>query len=182
MNDMPESAGKKASLLNFLLTISIVVAGFVYVMKAAYSSDPLYFLSSFDSIPSQIELRCHGKTTYLEGSSAEAATITSLVNEQLSDEKRFDPLNLTDATYKYYRTDPDVVTLELIYAEPVRVHLPNMFFKDITSLLIPLEGRYAKSAIVFGLINEHPAGGSLHMNTNRPILDALASSGLCVIQ
>jgi hypothetical protein len=117
----------------------------------------------------------------MDGTSFEAEKIVPLVNEQLSGDKRFDPLNLTPQTYEYYQNDPKAVSLYLVYAEPVRIHLPNMYFTNITALLIPLDGRYASTSIVFGLMKDVPAGGSIHVTTNQPIIDYLASSGLCPI-
>jgi len=181
MADLSVSAGKKASILDFLLTIALVIIGSLYLVVAAYSGDLKWFWPKFNSMPSQVVVLCHGHETRLEGSSVEAQALALLVNGQISGDKRFDSLNLTPPTYDYYRTDPAVVTLELVYAQPVRIHLPNMFFTNITSLLIPLEGRYADSAIIFGLIDGVPAGGSLHVQSNQPVMDHLASSGLCAI-
>jgi hypothetical protein len=176
------SAGKHVSLWGFLLTIVLVVAGAVYTLKAAYSRDPLWFWSGFEAMPSQVVIRCHDRTVILGSASPDTGGIAALVNQQLSGRKRFDPMSLSDATFAYYQTDPGVVTLELIYAEPVRVHLPNMYFTNITSFLIPLEGRYADTAILFGLIDGRPAGGALHVETNQPIVDYLAGATLCIIQ
>jgi hypothetical protein len=173
------SAGKKASLLDFLLTIILAIAGFLYLIMAAYSHDPLWFWPKFSDMPAQIIIRCHGSERTLERNSKEAGEIAALTNDQISGDKRFDILNLTDPTYHYYETDPGVVTLELVYSDPVRIHFPNMFFTNITSLLIPLEGRYASSSIVFGLINGVPAGGSFHMKSNQAIIDYLDRSALC---
>jgi hypothetical protein len=177
--ESPVSAGKKASILNFLLTIGLAIVGFIYLMLAAYSQDPLWFWPKFNALPNQITVRCYGSELKLDGTSAQAQAIALLVNEQISGDKRFDPLNLTAPTYEYYQSDPGVATIELTYAAPVRIHLPNKYFTNITSLLIPLDGRYANSAIVFGLINGKPAGGSIHVTTNQPIIDYLAGSSLC---
>lgn len=181
MADLSVSAGKKASILDFLLTIALVIVGSLYLVVAAYSGDLKWFWPKFNSMPSQVVVLCHGNVTRLEGTSHEAQALALLVNGQISGDKRFDPLNLTPATYAYYRGDPAVVTLELVYASPVRIHLPNRYFTNITSLLIPLQGRYADSSILFGLIDGVPAGGSLHLNSNQPVIDHLAGLGLCAI-
>ena len=179
MYDSSASAGKKASLLNFLLTILLVVAGSLYLVLAAYSRDLLWFWPKFSAQPMQIILSCYGQKSIVEGTSEEALALRTLVNGQISGKKRFDPLNLTESTQAYYRNDPGVVTMEVVYSEPIRIHLPNMFFTNITSILIPLDGRYAHSAIVFGLIDGIPAGGSLHVGSNQPIIDYLTRAGLC---
>jgi hypothetical protein len=179
MSVLSVSAGKKASLLDFFLTIALAIGGFLYLILSAYSHDPLWFWPKFNAFPAQIIVRCYGNERTLDGSSYEVQRISALVNDQISGSKRFDPLSLSDQTYAYYQTDPDVVTLELVYAEPIRIHFPNMFFSNITSLLIPLDGRYASSSIVFGLIYGIPSGGSFHMTSNQAIIDYLDRSILC---
>jgi len=180
MSDLSVSAGKKASLLDFLLTITLAIAGFLYLILAGYSHDPLWFWPKFNHFPAQIIIRCYGYEQTLDGNSLAAQGITTLVNDQISGDKRFDPLSLTDQTYDYYQNDPGIVVLELVYAEPVRIHFPNMFFTNITSLIIPLDGRYASSSTIFGLINGIPAGGSFHIASNQPIIEYLHNSALCI--
>jgi len=180
MYDPSISPGKTASLLNFLLMVALVIMGFLYLVVAGYSHDIAWFWPRFDHMPNQVIIRCYGRELQLEGTSAEAEAIALLVNAQISGDKRFDPMNLTAPTYDYYRSDPGVVTLILAYAEPIRIHLPSMYFTNITSLLIPLDGRHASSSIIFGLINGIPAGGSIHVKTNQPLIDYLAASALCI--
>jgi hypothetical protein len=181
MVDSSVSAGKKVSILDFLLTIGLAIVVFIYLMLAAYSRDLLWFWPKFDEMPVLVLVRCQGQEHRLEGTSAEAQVIAWMLNEQLSGNKRFDNLNLSAPTYEYYQTDQGVITLELLYSEPVRIHLPNMYFSNITSLLVPVEGRYANNKIVFGLINGVPAGGSIHVNSTQKIVDYFAKSGLCTV-
>jgi hypothetical protein len=180
LSNLSVSAGKKASLLDFFFTITLSIAGFLYLILAAYSHDPLWFWPKFSSLPAQIIIRCYGSERALDGNSKEGQEISALVNDQISGDKRFDPLSLSDQTYTYYQVDPGVVTLELVYAEPIRIHFPNMFFTNITSLLIPLDGRYANSSTVFGLIDGVPAGGSFHTKSNQAIVDYLDRAALCM--
>jgi hypothetical protein len=182
MEQSQVSAGKHVSLWGFLVTIALVMVGFVYLLKTAYARDPLWFWPVFEEKPTQVVVKCHGDIIILGSSVPDTQNIASLVNQQLSRKKRFDPLNLTDPTFVYYQTDPSVVTLELIYPNPVRIHQASMYFSNITSIMIPLEGRYANSATIFGLIDNHPTGGALHMQTNQPLVDYLSKTGLCEIQ
>jgi hypothetical protein len=181
MYDPSVSPGKKASILNFLFTIAIVITSSIYLIMAAFSRDLLWFWPKFDVMPAQIIIHCFGNEERFEGNSQVTKEIVSLVNEQISGDKRFDPLNLTDPTYAYYQNDSGVVIMELVYAEPIRIHLPNMFFTNITSLLIPLNGRYANSSIVFGLIDGLPAGGSFHITSTQAIKDYLDRSSICML-
>jgi hypothetical protein len=173
------SAGRQVSVIGFLMTIGLVVFAFIYLFKAAYARDLLWFWPVFDARPVQVEISCRGERILLMGDSALASELTLLVNEQLSARKRFDPLSLSTASMDYFRADPGVVTLEFIYGDPVRVHLPTMYFTGITSLLIPLQGRYASTDVVFGLINDRVSGGSIHVGTIQPLRQAVNASGLC---
>jgi hypothetical protein len=179
MVDLSMSAGKKVSILEFLLTIGFAILALIYLMLTATSHDLLWFWPKFNNVPVQMTIRCYGQERKLEGTSEEAQAITMLVNEQLSGNKRFDTLNLSTPTYDYYQNDPGVMTLKLDYSSPVRIHLPNVYFTNITSLLIPLEGRYANTSIIFGMIYGVPTGGSLHVNSTQPIIDYLTITGLC---
>ena len=173
------SPGKKVSILNFLITIVLVALLFYYVSMAAMTGDALWFWPLFEEMPSQVVIHCYGQEKSLEGTSEDATAIASLLNEQISGDKRWDELNLTDPTHEYYMTDAEIMVLELFYAEPIRIHLPNRFFSGIDSLLVPLDGRYADTSIIFGLIDGRPAGSSFHVGTNQPLIDYLAQEGLC---
>jgi hypothetical protein len=172
--------GRKASILEFLLTISFAISGLVYFTIAAYTKDMLWFWSKFDSQPSLAVIRCYGEDVYLDGASEELKAITSIVNEQISGRKRWDELNLTDQTYDDYRKSSTIMLLELYYETPQRIHSTSPFFSGFTSLLIPLDGRYAETSILFALINGNPSGSSYHVESFSGVTEYLAQTGLCI--
>ncbi|HXF85087.1 MAG TPA: hypothetical protein VNK49_06830 [Anaerolineales bacterium] len=171
--------GRKASILEFFLTIFFAIVGLVYLTTAAYTRDMLWFWPLFNAQPSSALIRCYGKEIYLDGSSQELKTIAEIVNKQISGKKRWDELNLTDQTYETYRTSPNVMILELYYATPQRIHSPSPFFSGFTELLIPLDGQYADTSIFFSLVDGKPSGSSFHVESFSALTEYLSQSGLC---
>lgn len=176
------SGGRNASILNFLLTIVLTVLVFIYVSLAAYTKDALWFYPAFDAQPVLGVIRCYGEEIALQNDSVHLFAVASLVNEQISGNKRWDELNLTDQTYLEYKTGKNVVILELFYDEPQRIHSQSPFFSGFDTLLIPLDGRHASTNILFNLVRGKPSGGSFHVETYAPLLFYLEENGLCTLQ
>jgi hypothetical protein len=174
------SAGRNASVLNFLITITLATLGFIYLSLAAYTRDALWFYPIFDSQPSAGVIRCYGEQITLEEGSEHLAAITGMVNQQISGDKRWDELSLTDATYVEYQTSRDAIILELFYDEPQRIHSTSPFFSGFDSLLIPLDGRHATTEILFNLVRSKPSGGSFHVETFEPVRNYVQNNGICV--
>ncbi len=175
-----DSRGKNASLWDFFITIGIAAVFFIYFTLAIYTKDALWFWPIYSAEPSFITLRCYGKEVILEGDWPETKALTTMVNEQLTGDKRWDELNLTDQTYEYYLSDPSMMLLEFHYSEPQRIHSSSMFFAGFDTLIIPLDGRYANMEIVFSLINNKPAGSSFHINSFDGVREFLKSEDLCI--
>lgn len=174
-----QSAGRTASVLNFLVTIFLAIAAFIYLSLTAYTKDALWFYPVFEAQPAFGILRCYGEEVVLQEDSEHLAPITALVNEQVSGEKRWDELNLTDDTFQYYQSSEMMMLLELHYDEPQRVHSYSPFFSNFDTLLIPLDGRHAEKTIMFSLVNGKPSGGSFHLESFDPLLAYVESNGLC---
>jgi hypothetical protein len=179
MSRRVHGSGTGASILDFFFTLVLVLSGTTYLVISASARDLMWFLPKFEARPSRIEIHCYGSLIVLDGYSSLAQEIAVRLNEQVSGDRRFDSMNLSPATHAYYRNDPTVLVLELFYSGKVRIHLPNMFFNGVTSLLVPLDGRYASSAIIFGLKDQVPVGGSFHVSSNQAIKDLLAERNLC---
>lgn len=173
------SGGKTASIFDFLLTIGGAAVFFIYLTLAIYTKDARWFWPFFTAEPSYAVIRCYGNEVTLDGSWPETAEITRLVNEQVSGDKRWDELNLTDETFEYYQTSPLMVVLEMHYAEPQRIHSQSPFFSGFDALIIPLDGRFSEQEILFNLVNSKPAGGSFHVDSFDPLRNYLAEQGLC---
>ncbi len=176
------SRGKTASILDFLVTIGAAALFFVYLTLAIYTKDARWFWPFYSAEPSYAVLRCYGSEVTLDGAWPETKQIATLVNGQISGEKRWDELNLTDLTYEYYQTSPLMVVLELHYSEPQRIHSQSPFFSDFETLMIPLDGRFSETEIIFNLVNGKPAGGSFHVKSFDPLREYLESEGLCSIK
>jgi hypothetical protein len=174
------SAGRNASVLNFLITITLAILGFIYISLAAYAKDALWFYPIFDSQPSAGVVRCYGQQITLAENSDHLAAIAGMVNQQISGDKRWDELNLTDETHLDYQTSRDVMILELFYDEPQRIHSTSPFFSGFDSLLIPLDGRHASENIMFNLVRGKPSGGSFHVETFEPLRDYIQTHHICV--
>lgn len=174
------SDGRRASLLDFLLSIAFTVALFAYLSIAIYTKDFLWVWPVFDSQPAYGLVRCYGEEVLLERSSTDLTAIAGMVNEQLTGKKRWDELNLTDQTHEDYRSSPNMMTLELFFDTPQRLHSISPFFSGFNSLLIPLDGRYSDTAIIFALIDGRPGGGSFHVQDFQPVVDYLVQQEICI--
>jgi hypothetical protein len=174
-----QSAGRSASVLNFLGTVLLAIVAFVYLSLTAYTKDALWFYTVFEAAPVIGILRCYGEEIVMQEDSQHLAAITALVNEQISGDKRWDELNLTDDTFEYYRSNDLMMLLELHYDEPQRIHSYSPFFSNFDTLLIPLDGRHSEKTILFSLVNGKPSGGSFHLTTYDPLLTYIEENDLC---
>ncbi|GAB4569068.1 MAG: hypothetical protein Fur0017_13340 [Anaerolineales bacterium] len=174
-----QSSGRTASVSNFLLTVSLAIAAFIYLSLTAYTKDPLWFYPVYEARPAFGILRCYGGEILIQEDSPHLAPITALLNEQISGDKRWDELNLTDETFKYFQTSDLMLLLELHYDEPQRIHSYSPFFSNFDTLLIPLDGRHAEKTILFSLVNGKPSGGSFHLETYAPLLAYIENNNLC---
>lgn len=174
-----QSAGKTASVLNFIATIVFSILLLIYLSLTVYTKDALWFYPIFNAQPSTGLIRCYGEEILLTQPSAHLTAITQLVNEQISGDKRWSELNLSDPTLEDYQTNPRMIILELYYDTPQRIHSFSPFFSNFDALLIPLDGRYADEHILFNLIRNKPGGGSFHVNDFTPVLNYIDEQALC---
>ena len=174
-----QSAGRSASVLNFLFTILLAIVAFIYLSLTVYTKDALWFYPVYDAQPAFGVVRCYGEEVLLAEGSEELASVTSLVNEQISGDKRWDELNLTDETFQYFQTSDLMLLLELHYGEPQRIHSYSPFFSNFNTLLIPLDGRHSEKIIMFSLVKGKPSGGSFHLKSFDQVLSYIESKDLC---
>ncbi|HRQ23422.1 MAG TPA: hypothetical protein PLF42_08370 [Anaerolineales bacterium] len=157
-----------------------MITGFIYLSLTAYTKDALWFYPVFNAQPSVGIIRCYGEQVTLRENDAHLTAIVELVNKQISGDKRWDELNLTNVTYLDYQTSRNVMILELYYDEPQRIHSTSPFFSGFDMLLIPLDGRFASMNIMFSLIRGKPAGGSFHVETFEPVREYITNNAICV--
>ena len=177
-----QSTGRNASVLNFILTVFLSIMMCMYLSLAAYTKDLLWFYPDFEAQPAFGVVRCYGEEMVLQEGSEQLAALTLLVNEQISGDKRWDELNLTDETFEYYQTSDLMMILELHYDQPQRIHSFSPFFSNFDTLLIPLDGRHAEKNIIFSLVTGKPSGGSFHLETFAPVLSYIDSNDLCTLK
>lgn len=177
-----QSTGRNASVLNFILTVFVSIMMCIYLSLAAYTKDLLWFYPVFEAQPAFGVMRCYGEEMVLQEGSEQLAALTLLVNEQISGDKRWDELNLTDETFEYYQTSDLMMILELHYDQPQRIHSFSPFFSNFDTLLIPLDGRHAEKNLIFSLVTGKPSGGSFHLETFALVLAYIESNDLCTLQ
>jgi hypothetical protein len=175
-----KSRGTTASVIEFLVTVVVSLALLVYLSLAAYTKDGLWFWPVFNAQPSAIIIYCYGNPVSLDGQSQAVQDLADLINTQISGDKRWDTLNLTNDTYNDYITTPSFLVMEFVYSRGQRIHSASPFFTGFTSLILPVDARHSETNTIFGLINNKPAGGSYHLETISPIKNYLAQSGLCI--
>jgi hypothetical protein len=152
----------------------------IYLIIALNTGDLLWASPVFNYDPHSIVIHCFGEDIYLESGTAAFIAMTDLVNESLTGRKRWDSLSLSDATYQDYQSHTQMMVVELIYSEPIRIHSRFKFFSNVNRVIIPLVGRHAQSNSVFGRRNDFPAAGSFHVNSMAPVKEYLTENGLCV--
>lgn len=157
----------------------LVLAPIVYFIIALNTGDLLWISPVFDARPQSIVIHCFGEDIGFNEGTPRFEEFTDLVNQALSGSKRWDSLSLSDTTYQEYQNHPQMMVLELSYAQPFRVHSAYKFFSRINTIIIPLEGRHAQTNAVFGRRGDYPAAGSFHVKTTAPLVEYLAVNGLC---
>lgn len=174
------SLKNKPSVLNIVWIVIISIVLIAYGTIALSTRDLLWFWPKFDNKPDQIILHCYGENMVVDPYSEGFSEITKLVNQTLSGSKRWDPLSLSDVTYQDYQSNPNMMTLELNYPQAVRVHTDTLYFSNVDTLIIPLDGRHAAKHAIFGRTREgDPTAGSLIVEKISIIRNYLAGVGLC---
>lgn len=182
MGKAPEKNSKihSPSILSCGVVFVFGTALILYLSLAIYTSDLIWFWPVFAEQPSQIVLRCYGQDIEVQRQSVNFNDLTNILNEQLSGDKRWEELPLTDVTYQDYLDSQDMVVVRFFYPEPVRIHSHSIFYSKIDQLLVPLVGRHANTQVVFGLTGDKATGGSLHVKTVQPLLEYIHRAGLCL--
>ncbi len=165
-------------MLDMLVVTVVLVALLAYLVISLNTRDPLWFWPTFEETPRQMVVHCYGSDVVVQPG-PEFEAVNTAVNEVLSGSKRWDQLTMSDESYADYLVSPVMMTLDLTYNPAVRIHSFYSFYKKITQLIIPLDGRHASSNTVFGRLGDYNLAGSLHFESMAPILAAVESSGIC---
>jgi hypothetical protein len=179
---------KAPSILRLLVTASFWLLVIIYIGVSMNTKDPIWFWPVFDGQAYEIVMNCYGEYSIFRPSTPQHQQLTMLLNEQLSSWKNWDQLTMSDETYEYYQTSDDVVVLEYHYSPQVRIHSAYAFYKNVNSLVIPLDGRHSNQFAVFGRVIlkkspseviEYSSTGSFLIGDNEPLIDYLQTQGLC---
>ncbi|TES90158.1 MAG: hypothetical protein E3J88_04630 [Anaerolineales bacterium] len=152
--------------------------------------DLFWFWPVFNEQPYEIVLHCYGEDLIFQEGTHENQSLMDLFNKQISGRKNWDSITMSGTTYEYYQTSDDVMVLEFHYPQPVRIHSSVLFFRDVNTLVMPLDGRHANSNAVFGRIKlfvlsenkyeENSTVGSFHVQSLEPLIAYVQSQGLCI--
>ncbi len=170
---------KTDKLRTNILGMLIAVVGFglivAYITIAFSAHDAFWFSRQFDAEPSRIVVYAAGTATELTPGKAGFPTLAAAVRASLaSGVPRTSGLGLSqgsrDDAYQRF------VTVEVFFAEPVRLHAA--FHTGMaTQMLFPITGRHADRNVVFlGADGAYFAGAPI-LNTIQPICDALNTLG-----
>ena len=168
------------SIAGLLFTAITLIVGLVYSAIAMNTGDLLWFWPRNDNQPNAIIVHCYGNDINIDPISNHYSEITTLVNNALSGQRRWDPLSLSEITFEEYMSHAKMMTLEVAYPKPIRIHTNTAFFSNVDMLLIPLDARHASKNVVFGRTKAgHPAAGSLFIDSTEIVKDYLHTQGIC---
>lgn len=170
---------KQPSLLNLFGTMIVFVAVVGFTMMSLTTGDPLWFWPVFDAQPEQITIYCYGEGIVLQPGTEVFTELTALLNDNLSGSKNWDSLSMSLDTWNDYQTRQDMMTLVTHYPEKVRIHSTYKFFSGVDTLIVPLDGRHAQSNAIFGLTDEVPSSGSLHVESNANLSEYILNKKVC---
>lgn len=178
----PENYKNQPSLLKLLIISAVIIVILAYAVIAMNTGDLMWFSSRNDNQPSAIVVHCYSEDVKLDPNSSHYAEINTIVNDALSGQKRWDPLSLSELTYEEYMMHPNMMTLEVTYPKPVRIHTNTAFFSNVDTLLIPLDARHSTKHVVFGRTQAgHPAAGSLFVESTDLVKEYLSLQGICEV-
>ena len=173
---------KQPSILNLAIIVVLAVALVVYFIIASATGDWLWFSGAFRETPNAIVLHCYGETTNLDPGSFHYSKMKEIMNESMSGSKRWDSLTMSEATYRDYQTNPEMIVVEFFYPEPIRVHTSYKFYSHVDNLVIPIDGRHSQTNAVFGQANGIPTGGSLHIDSTEEFKTYMTNMELCPVK
>jgi hypothetical protein len=171
----------KPSVVGPLIIGVVITLVLAYATISMNTGDLLWFWPRNDNLPTAIVVHCYSEDVMIEPESAHYTEITTIVNDALSGQKRWDPLSLSEVTYQEYLTHPKMMTLEVTFPRPVRIHTNTAFYSNVDMLLIPLDARHSSKDVVFGRTEAgHPAAGSLFIDSTAAVKEYLNTQEICV--
>ena len=170
---------KSPSLLNLGITSLVILVALIYGFVTLSTEDPLWFTSAFEEIPEEVFVNCYGQISNLLPEDPRYNGLVATLNVSLSSGKNYDSLTMSDETYEYYLTSDDVMVLEVIYTQQIRIHSFVKYFSNLDSIVIPLDGRHSNTNAIFGRSNGYSTAGSLHYLTMPQVREFVEANNIC---
>jgi len=169
------------SILQGAIIAAVIFFVIVFAIITMNTGDILWFWPIFDGESQRIVIHCYGKDVVVQPNDPSYDLVNSAVNDSLSGSKRWDSLSMSDATYDDYQISSVMMVLELGYNPPTRIHSFYKFFKNIDTIVIPLDGRHASTNTVFGRLRGNTLAGSMHVENIQNMITTLGEQELCPI-
>ncbi|MFQ5615046.1 MAG: hypothetical protein ACE5GO_01070 [Anaerolineales bacterium] len=171
---------RSPSVFGLLITIVVVIVALIYGFISLNTEDPLWFVASFDEQPEEIFINCYGEEVVLVPEDPQFDGLVTIVNNILSRRKNWDSLTISEETYEDYQRNTQMMIMELYYSQQVRIHSFYKYFSNLDSIIIPLDGRHAKTNAIFGRSNNFNTAGSLHFDDIPAIREHVENQGICI--
>jgi hypothetical protein len=170
---------KKAgsNILSLVVIALALLGGFYYVFPALTSDDWLWFSTAFDETPREITIIERGERTTLTPDDPRFAAITAAFNQSIVNGYRASSLGFSDKTWDVINEHGLLV--EMVYAEPVRLHLRGGFAPK-ERLLLLVDGAHPgihTTRTLFGSDDGNWSGQPVLINDVAPLQQALAQAG-----
>ncbi len=144
-----------------LVGISVVV----WLVTASVNEDLLWFLRSFDEVPTSITIYWDGDERELRPGDEGFQAIVAAFNQGIGHWSAYESgVGISQSSLDRLRAKGRL--LELHYDHPVQVHTKHLY-PAATTFYVPLSGTHAKWRRVFGGISEPPHIGVLEMDAER---------------
>jgi hypothetical protein len=83
-------------------------------------------------------------------------------------------------TYQDYQHSSGMMTIEFFYSAALRLNNEIQAYSGVDHLVIPLEGRHARTDAIFGQNQGIPIAGSLHVDSTERLREYLRNENICL--
>ena len=168
------------SVLNLVLIVIVIIAVADYVFISLDTDDWIWSMNRFAETPNRVIVHCYGKSINLDWGSNHLSTLAEIMNEIMSGQKRYDPLSMSLETYQDYQHSSGMMTIEFFYSAALRLNNEIQAYSGVDHLVIPLEGRHARTDAIFGQNQGIPIAGSLHVDSTERLREYLRNENICL--
>jgi len=160
--------------------VIVISAAVDYVLISLDTQDWIWFSNRFAETPNRVIVQCYGKSINLDRGSNHFSALAEILNEIISGQKRYDPLSMSLETYQDYQHSSGMMTIEFFYSAALRLNNEIQAYSGVDHLVIPLEGRHARTDAIFGQNQGIPIAGSLHVESTERLREYLRNENICL--